>query len=66
MNLTEQRGLFGLINANTVGVTLLPSMLMQPVKSISGLVGLGEELNIDTLRSPCARCTDVNCTMRRA
>lgn len=65
MNLTEQCGLFELVDAGAVGVTLLPSMLMQPIKSVSGLVGLGDKKDIEVHYSPCDRCTDVNCTMRR-
>lgn len=65
MKLTEQQSLFELVNARSIGVTLSPSMLMQPEKSISGLVGLGEKSKIGNFGSPCDRCTDVNCTMRR-
>ncbi len=65
METSEQTKLFALVKADSVGVKLLPSLLMQPLKSISGLVGLGPEEAITTYRSACDRCPQVGCHMRR-
>jgi len=65
MEMSQQRQLFRLVNARSVGVKLLPSLLMQPLKSISGLVGLGPKEAISSYRSPCDRCPQVGCHMRR-
>jgi hypothetical protein len=66
MELEEQRAIFQLAEAASIGVTLLPSMLMQPLKSISGLVGFGPRSSIERERCPCERCPDLGCHMRRA
>jgi hypothetical protein len=66
MELEEQRAIFQLVDADSIGVSLLPSMLMQPLKSISGLVGLGPRSSIERVRSPCERCPELGCHMRRA
>jgi hypothetical protein len=65
MTMSLQRKLFRLVNADSVGVKLLPSLLMQPLKSISGLVGLGPKEAISSYQSPCDRCPQVGCHMRR-
>jgi hypothetical protein len=65
MRMSQQRQLFRLVNAGSIGVKLLPSYLMQPLKSISGLVGLGPNESISSYRSPCDRCPQVGCHMRR-
>jgi len=65
MNLDQQRVLFELAPAGAAGITLLPSLLMQPLKSISGIVGLGPEEVVGVHLSPCERCPQVGCHMRR-
>ena len=65
MEMSQQRQLFRLVRADSVGVKLLPSLLMQPLKSISGLVGLGPKEAISSYRSACDRCPQVGCHMRR-
>ncbi len=65
MKLTEQQKLFSLFNGEDVGVTLTADCLMQPVKSVSGLIGLGRPDDVVTLGSPCERCKQENCNMRR-
>jgi hypothetical protein len=66
MAMTQQTVLFGLVDAVAAGVVLLPSMLMQPLKSVSGIVGIGrvEEL-AQAPSSPCAACHRLGCHMRR-
>jgi hypothetical protein len=65
MDLQEQRAIFELVQAESIGVSLLASCLMQPIKSISGLVGLGPRSAIVAERSPCDRCPELGCHMRR-
>lgn len=65
MDLSQQRLLFQLAPAGAVGISLLPSLFMQPIKSISGLVGLGPRAAVGVHLSPCERCPQVGCHMRR-
>jgi hypothetical protein len=65
MDLEQQRTVFQLVEADSIGVSLLPSCLMQPLKSISGLVGLGPRSGVGSERSPCERCPELGCHMRR-
>lgn len=65
MDLSQQRALFALARPGSIGVSLLPSLLMQPMKSVSGLVGLGPRELVGVNRSPCDRCLQPGCHMRR-
>jgi len=65
MALTEQRTLFSLFGDYDVGVTLTDSCLMRPLKSVSGLIGLGPAERVRAFGSPCDRCELYNCAMRR-
>jgi len=65
MEIGQQRRLFELVQADAVGVTLLPSMLMIPLKSISGLVGLAPKEAVSRYHSPCDLCARKGCHMRR-
>jgi len=65
MSLTEQEVLFSLVPADSIGVTLLPSSLMQPLKSVSGLVGIGSRDRIEAAPVPCENCDAERCMMRR-
>ncbi len=65
MEIGQQRKLFELVRADAIGVTLMPSMLMHPLKSISGLVGLAPKEAISQYRSPCDLCPRTGCPMRR-
>jgi hypothetical protein len=65
MDLRQQPTLFRLAPAESVGITLLPSHLMQPMKSVSGIVGLGPKELVGVNLSPCDRCPQVGCHMRR-
>ena len=66
MELAQQRNLFRLVEASRIGVRLLPTMLMHPLKSISGLVGVAPKESVDRHRSPCDLCPRTGCHMRRA
>lgn len=65
MDLPQQRTIFALAQPGSIGVSLLPSMLMQPMKSVSGLVGLGPRELVGVNLSPCERCPQIGCHMRR-
>ena len=61
--LSEQRPLFALLGdvEGAIGVKLLPSMLMMPNKSVSGILFPTEEGWVN-----CAHCSRPNCPNRRA
>jgi hypothetical protein len=65
MEIGQQRKLFELVRADAIGVTLMPSMLMHPLKSISGLIGLAPKEAVSQYRSPCDLCPRTGCHMRR-
>lgn len=65
MQLSQQAALFKLIDATAIGVSLQDTMLMQPTKSVSGLLGISAAGAFAKGNSPCERCNDVNCPMRR-
>jgi hypothetical protein len=47
-------------------VKFLPSMLMQPLKSVSGIVGIGPVGEQGAVvSSPCEACHRLGCHMRR-
>lgn len=58
-NVAEQHLLFSLFPAGFCGVTLSSSSLMSPVKSVSGLVGIGPALKRSGTQ--CYLCSDENC-----
>lgn len=43
-NVSEQHKLFGLLGSNCCGINLSESSLMNPIKSISGIMGIGKNL----------------------
>lgn len=58
-----QHQLFALFPPAPAGVTLTPSALMQPVKSISGVIGIGQSVGYRDY--PCALCRSVDCIYRK-
>lgn len=65
MALTEQRKLFSVFAGQDLGVTLSSDCLMRPLKSVSGLIGLGLPEDVRRFGSPCDRCDVQRCAMRR-
>ena len=63
-NIREQRGIFDLLPSDEIGVKLLPSFLMKPIKSVSGIIGIGK----DKVPGPymCDMCNMTNCLVKRA
>jgi len=60
--LKEQAILFGLLPEHFCGISLTDSMLMKPIKSVSGIIGIGKEVLYD--QYTCNYCKDVNCLYR--
>ncbi len=65
MALTEQTKLFSLFDQENIGVTLSADCLMRPLKSVSGLIGIGPAAEVEQFGSPCDRCELHDCAMRR-
>jgi hypothetical protein len=65
MPLEQQKVLFSTLDTSLIGVELLPTMIMHPIKSISGLIGIGEEDKIAAHGIPCEFCKMTTCRMRR-
>jgi hypothetical protein len=61
----EQAALFGLCSGAPIGVTLNSACFMTPTKSISFLVGLGADANVDHYFTQCRRCWMRDCSYRR-
>jgi hypothetical protein len=63
--LTQQRTIFRLLDASRLGVELLPTLQMKPVKSVSGFFGIGAADVVKLGQNPCDRCSLIDCQMRR-
>ena len=59
---SDQQKFFALFNNNTCGITLSDTCLMNPIKSISGIIGVGK----DVIKQPysCSICNLKNCIYR--
>jgi hypothetical protein len=62
-DVAEQHKLFKLIPNNYCGIKLTQSALMDPVKSISGIIGVGK--NVKYSRYTCSICGQADCVYRR-
>lgn len=61
-NVSEQHKLFRLVPDNFCGITLTDSALMNPIKSISGIIGIGEGVRYNPYT--CRLCDMKNCLYR--
>jgi hypothetical protein len=61
-DIREQKKLFGLLPDNFCGISLSDNMLMKPIKSVSGIIGIGKEVTCD--HYTCNFCQDINCLYR--
>lgn len=61
-DVAEQHKLFSFFPDNYCGITLTESALMNPVKSVSGLIGIGREVRYAPYQ--CHLCDDKNCIYR--
>jgi hypothetical protein len=62
-NVAEQHKLFRFVPDNSCGIELLDSALMDPVKSISGVIGIGPDVKYKPYT--CNLCDQENCIYRR-
>jgi len=62
-NVKQQELFFSLFPENPCGITLTPSCLMHPVKSISGFMALGKSLTHQPYR--CDICSNKTCYKRK-
>lgn len=58
----DQKALFGMLPEKPAGVTLSDSALMHPIKSVSGVIGVGA--NVEHQPYPCAFCAMESCHQR--
>ncbi len=61
-NVCEQQILFSLFPENFTKVKLTESCLMLPLKSVSGIIGIGK--NVKKTEYKCNKCNEKNCTLR--
>lgn len=62
-DVSEQHKLFSFFPQKFCGVSLSENALMHPIKSVSGLIGLGT--NIKKLPYLCSNCTSTSCIYRK-
>lgn len=62
-DVAEQHKLFHFMPYNYSGIRLTPSALMDPVKSISGIIGIGDD--VKRLPYTCSLCNMKECIYRR-
>lgn len=62
-NVDEQHRLFTFFAGNFCGIKLTPSALMDPVKSISGLIGIGKSVRMNPYT--CTKCEMKDCIYRK-
>jgi hypothetical protein len=60
---SDQKKLFSLLKNNTCGIQLTPTSLMIPLKSVSGMIGIGRNVKITAYK--CKLCSDENCILRK-
>lgn len=65
-HISGQKGLFAKLGPEKIGITLNESFLMQPLKSISGVIvaGAAEIHDFDNSFSYCSNCRDSDCRER--
>ncbi len=66
MHVRQQVPLFESLPVRRINVRLTPSCLMLPMKSVSGLVGIGPKGEVSPDRYPCEVCEHPHCPQRRA
>jgi hypothetical protein len=64
-NITQQKSLFRLAEADSIGVSLSELNLMIPRKSVSGIIGLGSSRSGVETYNPCLDCARKDCPGRR-
>ncbi len=59
---SDQQKLFALVPGSSIGVQLTAASLMLPVKSVSGLIGIGSRVRFNDYQ--CPTCRKKNCPYR--
>lgn len=62
-DVSEQGKLFSLLPQGFCGVTLTASSLMQPIKSVSGIIGYGPDAR--KTERPCKQCHQTDCIYKK-
>jgi hypothetical protein len=65
MRVSQQVPLFAGLPAARINVRLTPSCLMVPIKSVSGLIGIGPADLVEPGGYPCLYCDHPHCMQRR-
>jgi len=60
-----QKQIFDLLDSEKIGVSLSSSMMMNPVKSVSFAINIGEEVDKELGIRDCENCDMINCAYRR-
>lgn len=63
-DVSEQKKLFSLLPDRCCGITLSETSLMTPMKSISGMMAIGKE--VEFTADSCSLCSRTDCAFRRA
>lgn len=63
-DIKDQAVVFQLLNTCSIGVTLNDSFMMEPIKSVSVIYGLGKNIEISTVDHDCIDCELENCNYR--
>ncbi|HHW03887.1 MAG TPA: DUF4445 domain-containing protein [Thermoanaerobacterales bacterium] len=63
-DIKDQAVVFELLDASSIGVTLNDSFMMNPVKSVSVIYGLGKGMEISTVDHDCIDCELADCAYR--
>ncbi len=61
---SQQRMLFRAMNGDCAGIRLTDGYLMLPQKSVSGIIGIGQNSSIEDY-NPCKTCKERDCLGRR-
>jgi hypothetical protein len=62
-HLCNQKELFALLPENACNISLTESSLMLPIKSVSGIIGIGKKVKHSEYK--CQTCNDKNCVYRK-
>ncbi len=62
-DINEQHKLFSILPHNVCGIKLSASSLMYPIKSISGVIGIGDD--VITRKYGCSICNNRDCYLRK-
>ena len=63
--LTEQRVIFKMLDANSIGVSLNDSYVMNPLKSLSMVYGINKDGQVDRQDHDCRECNLIGCIFRQ-